>query len=81
VLLARESVDRAEQVGNQLADLRARVAAIGGRIDREIPENAGSAFKRNKVPLHDGMDGYRVVRPEWEKILTLLGGVSATRCW
>jgi site-specific DNA recombinase len=72
VLLARESVDRAEQVGNQFTDLRARVAAIGGRVDREIPENAVSAFKRTRIPLPDGTFGYRVVRPEWEKILTAL---------
>src|SRR6266704_6211901 len=79
VLLARESVDRSEQVDNQLTDLRARVAAIGGRIDREIPENAVSAFKRKRVPLPDGTFGYRVVRPEWEKILTALrrGDVNA----
>jgi site-specific DNA recombinase len=72
VLLARESVDRSEQVNNQITDLRARVAAIGGRIDREIPENAVSAYKRKRVPLPDGTYGYRVVRPEWEKILTAL---------
>jgi hypothetical protein len=49
VLLARESVDRSEQVGNQLTDLRARVPSIGGRIDREVPENAVSAFRRRRV--------------------------------
>jgi site-specific DNA recombinase len=44
VLLARESTDRERQIDNQLSDLRAQVARIGGRIDREIPENAVSAF-------------------------------------
>src|ERR1700758_1324739 len=72
ILLARESVDREEQVNNQITDLRARIAAIGGRIDREIPENAVSAFKRKRVQLPDGTYGFRVVRPEWEKILTAL---------
>ena len=72
VLLARESTDRERQLDNQLTDLRARVAKIGGRIDREIPENAVSAFKRQRVELPDGTYGYRVVRPEWEKILTAL---------
>ncbi|PZS29423.1 MAG: hypothetical protein DLM61_13025 [Pseudonocardiales bacterium] len=72
VLLARESADRERQLGNQLTDLRAQVARIGGRIDREIPENAVSAFKRQRVELPDGTYGYRVVRPEWEKILTAL---------
>jgi site-specific DNA recombinase len=72
VLLARESTDRERQIDNQLADLRAQVARIGGRIDREIPENAVSAFKRKRVALPDGTYGYRVVRPEWEKILTAL---------
>ncbi|HET9258457.1 MAG TPA: recombinase family protein [Pseudonocardiaceae bacterium] len=72
VLLARESTDRERQLDNQLTDLRARVARIGGRIDREIPENAVSAFKRQRVSLPDGTCGYRVVRPEWEKILTAL---------
>jgi site-specific DNA recombinase len=72
ILLARESVNRAEQVDNQFTDLRGPVAAIGGRIDREVPENAVSAYKRKRVPLPDGTYGYRVVRPEWEKILTAL---------
>jgi site-specific DNA recombinase len=72
VLLARESTDRERQLDHQLADLRARVAEIGGRIDREIPENDSSAFKRKRVQLPDGTFGYRVVRPEWEKILTAL---------
>jgi len=72
VLLARESTDRERQLDNQLTDLRAHVARIGGRIDREIPENAVSAFKRQRVELPDGTYGYRVVRPEWEKILTAL---------
>jgi DNA invertase Pin-like site-specific DNA recombinase len=70
VLLARESTDRERQLDNQLADLREHVSSIGGRIDREIPENAVSAFKRQRVELPDGTYGYRVVRPEWEKILT-----------
>jgi len=72
VLLARESTDREQQLGNQLTDLRAQVARMGGRIDREVPENAVSAFKRQRVALPDGTFGYRVVRPEWEKILTAL---------
>jgi len=72
VLLARESTDRERQLDNQLADLRSHVARIGGRVDREIPENAVSAFKRQRVALPDGTYGYRVVRPEWEKILTAL---------
>ena len=71
-LLARESTDRERQLDHQLADLRTRVAEIGGRIDREIPENDSSAFKRKRVQLPDGTYGYRVIRPEWEKILTAL---------
>jgi site-specific DNA recombinase len=72
VLLARESTDRELQLEHQISDLRARVASIGGRIDREVPENAVSAFKRQRVQLPDGTYGYRVVRPEWDKILTAL---------
>jgi hypothetical protein len=70
-LLARESTLRERQLDHQLTDLRARVASIGGQIDREIPENAVSAFKRQRVQLPDGTYGLRV-RPEWEKILTAL---------
>lgn len=40
VLLAHESTDRERQIDNQRSNLRAQVARIGGRIDREIPENA-----------------------------------------
>ncbi len=72
ILLARESTDRERQLDHQLTDLRARVASIGGTIDREIPENAVSAFKRKRVQLPDGTYGFRVLRPEWEKILTAL---------
>jgi hypothetical protein len=72
VLLARESTDREKQIGHQLNELRAHVARVGGRIDREVPENAVSAFKRQRVRLPDGTFGYHVVRPAWEKILTAL---------
>lgn len=72
VLSARESSDRREQVGNQLTDLREFVGGIGGRIDREVPENAVSSYKKKRVRLPDGTFGYRVVRPEWEAILTAL---------
>src|SRR5437667_8771704 len=34
ILLARESTDRERQLDHQLTDLRARVASIGGSIDR-----------------------------------------------
>ncbi|MGH3719938.1 MAG: recombinase family protein [Pseudonocardiaceae bacterium] len=71
-MFARESTDRERQIDNQLTDLRAQVALIGGRIDREIPENAVSAFRRKRVALPDGTLGYRIVRLEWEKILTAL---------
>ncbi len=71
-MLARESTDRERQLDNQLTDMRARVASIGGTVDREIPENDVSAFKRQQVALPDGTYGYRVIRPEWEKILTAL---------
>jgi site-specific DNA recombinase len=71
-LLARESTDRERQLDQQMADLRARVADIGGRVDREIQENDSSAFKRRRVQLPDGTYGYRVIRPDWEKILTAL---------
>jgi site-specific DNA recombinase len=72
VLLARESTDRERQLDHQASDLRARVTEIGGRIDREVLENDSSAFKRRRVELPDGTYGYRVVRPEWESILTAL---------
>jgi site-specific DNA recombinase len=78
-LLARESTLRNKQLDHQLIDLRDRTASIGGTIDREIPENAVSAFKRKRVELPDGTYGCRVVRPEWEKLLTALRVVSATR--
>ena len=51
---ARESTLRERQLDHQLTDLRARVASIGGTVDREIPENAVSAFKRKCVQLPDG---------------------------
>lgn len=72
ILSARESADRAEQLENQLVDLRAFVRKIGGRVDREVPENAVSSYQKTRIQLPDGTDGYRVVRPDWESILTAL---------
>lgn len=48
ILYARESEDSegtGEQVENQMEDLRAEVAGIGGRVKREELENDTSAFK------------------------------------
>ena len=75
VLYGRESLDpkgTAVQVTNQLADLRPFALGIGGRIGREYPENNVSAFKRVKVLLPDGTYGYRVVRPDWDAMMTAL---------
>jgi DNA invertase Pin-like site-specific DNA recombinase len=72
ILSARESADREEQLANQLKDLREFVGRIGGRVDREVPENAVSSYRKTRVQLADGTDGYRVVRPDWESILTAL---------
>ncbi|WP_410614036.1 recombinase family protein [Amycolatopsis sp. lyj-109] len=60
------------QVDYQLSDLRKFVKTIGGRVDREVPEPNVSSFKRRRVLLPDGTYGYRVVRPDWESILTAL---------
>lgn len=64
--------DEIGQVDHQLSDLREFVQNLGGRIDREVPEPNVSAFKRRRVQLPDGTYGYRVVRPEWESLLTAL---------
>ena len=78
-LSARESkvpsgraTDDQGQVDHQLSDLREFVKGIGGRIEREVPEPNVSSFKRKRVKLPDGTFGYRVVRPDWEAILTAL---------
>jgi len=73
ILSARESRDEGrDQVEHQLSDLRDFVATIGGRIEREVAEPDVSAFKRKRVQLPDGTYGYRVVRPDWESIMTSL---------
>lgn len=56
----------------QLSDLREFVGRIGGHVAKEVPEPNVSSFKRRRVPLPDGTYGYRVVRPDWESILTAL---------
>src|SRR5690242_6184153 len=60
------------QVDYQLSDLQKFVAEIGGRVDREVPEPNVSSFKLRRVLLPDGTYVYRVVRPDWEAILTAL---------
>lgn len=74
-LYGRESLDpqgTAMQVTHQLTKLRPFALGIGGRIGREYPENNVSAFKRVKVLLPDGTHGYRVVRPDWDAMMTAL---------
>ncbi|MFC4054597.1 recombinase family protein [Actinomadura syzygii] len=74
-LYGRESFDvtgDAEQVTAQLAEMREYVTGIGGRIGREFPENNVSAFRRVRVMLPDGTYGYRVVRPDWDAMMTEL---------
>ena len=74
-LYGRESFDRdgaAEQVTSQLGDMRPFALSIGGRIGQEFPENNVSAFKRVRVLLPDGTYGYRVVRPDWDAMMTAL---------
>ncbi len=71
-LYARESEDadgEAEQVTNQLDDLRGFVADIGGRIGKEYAENDTSAFKKTRVRLEDGTMAYRVIRPVWDTLM------------
>jgi hypothetical protein len=41
----------------QLADMRARVADIGGRIVREIPENDSSAFSASACSCRTELTG------------------------
>jgi len=72
-LYGRESLDPkglAEQVAHQLAEMRPFALGIGGRIGREYPENNVSAFRRVRVGLPDGTYGYRVVRPDWDAMMT-----------
>jgi site-specific DNA recombinase len=72
ILLARESANRPDQISHQFTDLRNLVRGIGGRIYKEVPELAVSSFKKKRVRLQDGTYGYRVVRPDWETVLTTL---------
>lgn len=72
LLYARESDDHdghAEQVTNQITDLRSFVGQIGGQIGRECVENDTSAFRKVRVLLPDGTYGYRVVRPVWDSAM------------
>ena len=72
-LYGRESFDvtgDAAQVTAQLTEMREYVAGIGGRIGCEFPENNVSAFRRVRVLLPDGTYGYRVVRPDWDAMMT-----------
>ncbi|GAA3846994.1 recombinase family protein [Saccharothrix violaceirubra] len=74
-LYGRDSLDpkgTAVRVTNQLAELRPFALGIGGRIGEEYPENNVSAFKRVKVMLPDETYGYRVVRPDWDSMMTAL---------
>jgi DNA invertase Pin-like site-specific DNA recombinase len=75
LLYARESEDQegdAEQVTNQITDLRSFVGQIGGTIGSEYVENDTSAFRKVRVPLPDGTYGYRVVRPVWDRAMAEL---------
>ncbi|MCE7009034.1 recombinase family protein [Kibdelosporangium philippinense] len=64
--------DEKGKVDYQLSDLRKFVQGIGGRVGLEVQEPNVSSFKRQRVLLPDGTYGYRVVRPDWEAIMTAL---------
>nr|WP_052478581.1 recombinase family protein [Kibdelosporangium sp. MJ126-NF4]CEL19255.1 Recombinase [Kibdelosporangium sp. MJ126-NF4]CTQ94946.1 Recombinase [Kibdelosporangium sp. MJ126-NF4] len=70
--VAKDDPDDEGQVAYQLSDLRKFVKGIGGRIGLEVAEPNVSSFKRRKVMLPDGTFGYRVVRPDWERLMTAL---------
>jgi hypothetical protein len=81
LLYARESEDQegdAEQVTNQITDLRSFVGQIGGTIGSEYVENDTSAFRKVRVPLPDGTYGYRVVRPVWTERWPSCDGATTT---
>ncbi|MBR7830571.1 recombinase family protein [Actinospica sp. MGRD01-02] len=56
-------------VGRQTEDMRELAARTGWKIGRFYIENDVSAFKKRKVTLPDGSVVWRVIRPEWRKML------------
>ena len=78
--LARSRVHRPRAAARAPAHRPARPGGEHRRADRPgDPRERRLGFKRQRVELPDGTFGYRVVRPEWEKILTALRRGSATR--
>jgi DNA invertase Pin-like site-specific DNA recombinase len=75
-LLVRISEDRggeAAGVGRQEADARAMAARLGWTVGEVFTENDTSAYKRRKVTLPDGTTALRELRPEFRRLLDLIG--------
>ncbi|CUR54202.1 hypothetical protein NOCA2140025 [metagenome] len=75
-LLVRISDDRAGDaagVGRQESDARTMAERLGWTVSEVFIENDTSAFKRRTVTLPDGSTAMRVLRPEFRRLLDLIG--------
>lgn len=74
-IYVRISDDRdrdAEGVGRQSRDAHAHAKRLGWHVTEVFTENDTSAFKRKMVLLPNGERAYRVVRPEFRRMLDLI---------
>jgi DNA invertase Pin-like site-specific DNA recombinase len=67
--ISDDTEHEAKGVARQDADEVAYINANGGVVGPLYPENDTSAYKKKRIRLPDGMIVYRVIRPEWERML------------
>src|SRR5689334_6330799 len=72
VRISRDPYGQEKGVSRQIEDIKALAAKLGWTIVEIFIENDTSAYKKRKVTLPDGSTAYRVIRPEFARMLEAL---------
>lgn len=70
VRISKDPYGMEKGVTRQMEDIRDLAARLGWSIERFYVENDTSAYRKRKVTLPDGSTGWRVIRPEFARMLT-----------
>jgi DNA invertase Pin-like site-specific DNA recombinase len=69
VRISRDPYGQEKGVTRQIEDIKALAAKLGWAIVEIYIENDTSAYKKRKITLPDGSVAYRVIRPEFARML------------
>jgi DNA invertase Pin-like site-specific DNA recombinase len=74
VRISRDPYGQEKGVTRQMEDIKELAARLGWTIIRFYVENDTSAYKKRKITLPDGSTAWRVIRPEFTRMLQDLQG-------